>query len=1635
MVTVGFRDKLNYLKTGEKEQTMAKAKKFGAFGGVFTPSILTILGVIMYLRLPWIVGQAGLLATLGIIIVAHIISASTGLSVASIATDKKVESGGTYYIISRSLGLPIGGTLGWALFVGLSFSVSLYLIGFAEVFLGYFGFEVTLNNIRIAGVIILLVITILTFISTSLAIKTQYLILTAMVLSLVSVFLGNHSFEPSALQTDVLPGSLPWIALFAIFFPAVTGFEAGVSMSGDLKDPKKAIPAGTISAILVGLVTYVGLAYYFSATVDRAVLVNDPNVLFNISWLPQLVIAGILGATFSSALGSILSAPRILQAVAKDRIAPRFFSKGHGPSNEPRNAILLTFVIALGGILIGELNVIARIVTTFFIITYGFLNITYTVESWASSDFRPSFRIPRFVSIVGAIASIVVMIQLDILAMIAASVILLGLFLVLRRQELNLQTGDTWNSVWMSLVKYGLKKLTRNEIHHRNWRPNIILMSGGATTRPHLIEMALSLIGHQGVFTNFELEEASDQTVNPGERVRMEKLNDYPEIITRKYGCSSIYEGIDMISRVYGFSGFEPDTILMGWPKATADPSKMNQLLDTLQKRDFNLALLDYDNERGFGNYTSIDFWWTGSGRELTLAMHLLRFISSKKEWRKARLRLLVLNDDTTLTERYYSILKQMTEDYRLNAEIKVVLNPDKHSGTELIGAESESTGLTILTLPEFNDEQSVDFIKTAGKLSSGLHSCLWIRASGRFEAVDVLSESERKLPELAGLYFEEKVSGSLDTSAAGRDSGELMEFALQGDLAMEMLDKELFKVLEHRRSAVVESLFAQYLQPEKWLRLIEKQLKEELIFEEELVSRVISDYLTTVRTSVNLLLKQLHLKPGRKDSRSMDVAVKYYLLSRRVDSVEHFYTGLMLRTVQFNITIREFLIHKQSDSNAQIAATELISQTQSHLRELFLKMVADFRQDILLLSQLMEGPKLNEMYSNLRKLNLKKEAQFSELEEAPGRIRGFLQLQWNKTTLDGLCLSVREKMENANEQLFEGIHSVLTDSLYKSLYVLADRLTDPTKANIPDHSVSDMPVFEKYFFNLNSHLREIVSAVPELLTVSGNSLPETLSLETLEDQPEFEINVRTTVDYYLSNEFVDKINKQSAHLTKEVRRIYMAIGNIAKLAGYHQSQYQSNPEINKKVFDDLKLNLQKEKERLEKVEQDFRTEMETGLIKSFEALNATEIVNAAGSPGARIVNRHQHNKTRKKLFLLLENYRKLLVQSVVELFYKQSKGVLWTKRQELIKERSSLYPGDRLKRFVEIHSPDQRILVQLPYYYVNLFTDDAGASPEFRVVMKEETQRGEKAFSRFRDGHHGLVVITGDSGSGKTSLARYLAESHFNKNDIWRLRAPLECSADLSSFETQLKELAGGKGSLERRLDLLSDKKVLIIDDLELWWERRQNGAVVVKRVLELVKQYGSHLFVVVTINRHALHILEQLTQLNAWVSELIYCQPFDARELKEMILERHQAGGLNFILENKEEEEFTNWSYARYFNQLFNCCGGNPGIAMQYWMSGIRAVEGMRIIIGRPKQEVINAGELLTDREWLVVLQLVFHRKMSIERISQLLNWNVETVGVTVRRLVRYGVLNETSAGVYVIQPVLEPILITNLKTVSYL
>lgn len=700
---------------------MSKDNKFGTFGGVFTPSILTILGVIMYLRLPWVVGNAGLWMTLGVIAVAHIISVTTGLSISSIATDKNVGAGGPYYIVSRSLGLPIGGTLGLALFVGLSFSISLYVIGFCESFLSFIDLELTPSNVRIAGTITVVLLTLVTLISTAFAIKTQYLILVLIGLSLVSVFLGGSSPAPTGAHVEMAEGGPSLGVIFGIFFPAVTGFTAGVNMSGDLKDPKRAIPGGTMAAIGFGLVVYLALAAFLAYRVDPADMVDNTNVLVEIAWIPGLVIAGIWGATLSSALGSILGAPRILQALSIDSITPRWFGKGHGKTNEPRNALLLAFAIGEGGILIAELDAIARVVSMVFLATYGFLNISSAIESWASPDFRPQFRIPRLVSVIGAVTCILVMIQLDFAAMAGATVLLSVLFLFLKRRQLTLDAGDTWEGIWSSIVRAGLHRLSQGRGQRRNWRPNVLMFSHAASaTRPELLDLSKALITGNGLLTDFELVATKQEAA-----AQVDDDDNLVGVFRRRTVSEDFYETVNAACRHHGFTGLDPNTVLLDWDVDRKDPEKFVGLVRDTLEQDFNLLALHFDPEQGWGERKRVDIWWRPRQGNVALALALMRFLTRFDRWEGAQLRFLLVSEDTSFSDDLLHAMRGVLAEARVDAKVKVVANPSRQHGFEnTIRQESSDADLVVLGLPNvhrFDTKALTRFDDLVGSLGTTL--------------------------------------------------------------------------------------------------------------------------------------------------------------------------------------------------------------------------------------------------------------------------------------------------------------------------------------------------------------------------------------------------------------------------------------------------------------------------------------------------------------------------------------------------------------------------------------------------------------------------------------------------------------------------------------------------------------------------------------------------------------------------------------------------------------------------------------------------------------------------------------------------------------------------------------------------
>jgi amino acid transporter/GTPase SAR1 family protein len=1708
---------------------MVQAKKFGTFSGVFTPSILTILGVIMYLRLPWIVGQAGLWNTIAIVIVAHLISVTTGLSVSSIATDKKVKAGGNYYIISRSLGLPIGGMLGLALFVGLSFSVSLYLIGFSESLLAAIGQEITPNTIRLAGTIALLVLSTITFISTSLAIKTQYFVLAAIAISLASVLLGNHELAPAQPHFTPLNDAVPWMVLFGIFFPAVTGFEAGVSMSGDLKDPKKSIPGGTITAIVVGLAAYLGLPFFFAYTVDPNALANDTNVLLKIALVPVLVIVGILSATFSSALGSILGAPRILQATSVDRITPKFFSKGHGKENEPRNALLLTFLIAESGILIGELNVIARVVSMFFITTYGFLNLSCALESWASTDFRPDFKIPRSISILGALACFIVMIQLDFLAMIGATVVMGGIFLYLKRRELTLESGDTWEGVWSSVVRSGLHRLTRGIMHQRNWRPNLILFSGGAAARPHLVELGTWLIHKRGVLSDFELiENPNLKSLQPRAKQAIPNSSNLtPGIFTRRMEVRNIYEGMENISQIYGFSGMDPNTVMMGWARNTRDPEKFLHLLTTLNDLDYNVLLLDYDDERGYGEKKQIDVWWRGRGNNISLALALIRFINSTDEWDDARIRVLIVTEDNSLTVTIQKNMNLVLEDYRIDAEVKVIQNGiERRHFKEIVKAESQDADLTLLGIPPLNINQAARFVKDLNDIADELGSILLICASSYFQEVHVGVEEESlphrqaaatptaeiELPAL-NLPVDERIAfglSSLDTKLGEvlkeYEANLLQRFSVISSGLLESMNQLIHRIFSNleknltgeessKNRKVINRSHSDFLfQSQQILTdLQQKQLEKQRSILEEgntWLETEIDAIINNTPETLSMLYDSAEFQPDASDSLSLKFfkfrkrlraklsrkpisqsvhfreLLKYYLLSRAwevwygelektgsnsyqtildiqklLDSMRDSLLRIEKQWMQDNLN-REFIAAEEQSAKTKILQLENNSR----------KVISDFYQT----QRLNTRNIVNTMADDLRKIDLNHriKRQYRLPKTAAGLRAQILEAPevWTKNQhtcinivlLDIILMSLQNRIRVIVQRVRQDINLNIESNLLRPLEQLSANLhtwvESPILLSEQAGEISKISPDEEFQFEEEKivqeffeELREATDELPETIDTFSEETYNQITTKPFEESTLFTISLQRLVEYLIEENFIDPLREYLETLPRQFQRGQTAARDVIRLVSFQlesPGQLEAAEAVQadlESVLKDSEKRVREECQRIEEIHKNLNATTEQLLNQTFEQMNTYAVTRTAENL-RHYIRSQEGQKVLSKFDVARDTAIAFLKDKLVRLWYQRSESLLVARKLQSVDEyqKNTAY---QLLNLRDAISPKPEVLSALPFYYRQLFSGEPNIHPNFWIGREKEIALAEKTLERFQKGYSGGLLITGEENSGKTSLCYYIANRHFSREQIFSVYTPPGGSIDPADFRNAVKKALQMNelylhGKLSQIFNALPQNCAMIFNDLELWWERGENGSQVLDSIMELINNYSHKCFFMVNINLHSLQLIDRMYNIEGNFLGAIECQPFDAEELKDVILLRHRSTGLKMELNGISEDDLSEWRLAKLFNGLFDFSRGNVGVALQSWISQIRKIHQGQLTIRELQKPDTESLEHL-ETGWIILLnQLLLHKRLTRQRLARIMADEEKNLQALINPLKRCGLILENNGGLLRIDPYLYPL-----------
>ncbi len=660
--------------------------QFGTFKGVFTPSILTILGVIMFLRTGWVLGNVGLPATLLIVTVSSSITLITGLSISAAATNMKVGGGGAYYIISRSLGIEAGTAIGVPLFFAQALSIAFYISGFAEAFVGAIdvgpvvaALPFAITDERFVAIITLIVLTVITYISADLALKTQMFILGAIVLSLISFFWGRAPVEDFITAETVVPARLGFWTVFAVFFPAVTGIMAGVSMSGDLKKPSKALPLGTIAAVLVGYAVYMAIPIALSIFVKNPdTLLVRPMIMFDIARWGSLILLGVWAATLSSALGTLLGAPRTLQALARDRAVPIFLGKGYGDSNDPRVATGFSFVVALIAILLGDLNLIAPLLTMFFLTAYGLINLSAGLEGLIESPtWRPQFNCRWWISLFGAGACLATMLMLNTGATFMSLAIAALIYAAMKKRNLKAYWGDVRYGMLMLLVRFAIRKLLKRPADERNWRPNILVLSGSPQNRWYLIELAHALARDTSYLTV--------ASIITGDNVTDERLisleNSISEYLAKQdvtgmvkvFTAEDTLVGAKELIKGYGFGPIEPNTVLLGETEKMENIDKFIDVVEETQRESKNLVVVrEAGDAPQLPSSPRIDIWWRGEHRNIGLMLTLAYQLKKSKPWQYTKIVIKRIIEGDVAKE-IESNLTSIFEEHRLDFETELI--------------------------------------------------------------------------------------------------------------------------------------------------------------------------------------------------------------------------------------------------------------------------------------------------------------------------------------------------------------------------------------------------------------------------------------------------------------------------------------------------------------------------------------------------------------------------------------------------------------------------------------------------------------------------------------------------------------------------------------------------------------------------------------------------------------------------------------------------------------------------------------------------------------------------------------------------------------------------------------------------
>jgi amino acid transporter len=644
-------------------------------------------------------------------------------------------------MLSRSFGAEAGAAMGLPLAFAQAIGVSFYIAGFSEALVNSSLPLVGSWDPRYVGFATLAVLALVSTASADIALKSQYFIMGAIAFSLVSFFMGSAPDSLAPVAPADVPPTLGFWPVFAVFFPAVTGILSGVGMSGDLKNPARSIPLGTIAAVLTGYAIYMAIPIFLSGYVsDSAVLKTDSMIFTKCAKWSFPILLGVWAATLSSAVGSFLCAPRVFQALARDRIMPRIFARGWGATDDPRFGSFCCFAIAAVCLWFGDINAIAPVLTMFNLSTYALLNLSAALESaMGNPSWRPTFRVKAPFSFLGFIMCVVAMFMISPGWTFVALGCEMLIFWAVKRRALSARWGDMRTGLWVALARAAMFKLDAMKSDLRNWRPDVLAFTELPQKSPDVIDLARAISGGRGMVTL-----ASVVPKAAGTRERIEDLSgilrstaEKRRLLAFSRVCASDdpFGTMQKLIDAYGFGPFVPDTILVGMPMKEPRLQAMSALAAfVVERRRSAVFVRERQNAEVEGRKPSrIDVWWRGQNRNGPF-MLALAFLMVQSAERKTRIRLCRIAEKGVAAAEAEKILREFLLASRVEADVFVKEYDASASPVSVIAESSADAKWTFIGLrpPAAGEtpEGYADYFRQMREATSTLPSAVFALAA-----------------------------------------------------------------------------------------------------------------------------------------------------------------------------------------------------------------------------------------------------------------------------------------------------------------------------------------------------------------------------------------------------------------------------------------------------------------------------------------------------------------------------------------------------------------------------------------------------------------------------------------------------------------------------------------------------------------------------------------------------------------------------------------------------------------------------------------------------------------------------------------------------------------------------------------